>query len=154
MLKWTQTNPVRPCPVATSTRSGRRKRQRCPSFGDSWSKATFLRSLREAIFSTGKQVERARERVFDKGVASVNWSLKAGDRAFLDVCGTPAEQTLLERRRTKLYWKTAGPYTVLANGGSTIFLDVYGLPERITSDRIRPALLRRTPCRRKAEASP
>ncbi len=67
--------------------------QDVPVIGDSWSKATFLRRLREAIFSTGKRLEKAQERYkrdFDKGVASVNRHLKAGDQAFLDVRGTPA----------------------------------------------------------------
>ncbi len=52
-----------------------------PVIGDSWSKATFLRLLREAILSTGKQLERAQERYeldFDKRVASVNRNIKAG----------------------------------------------------------------------------
>ncbi len=87
-----------------------------PVIGDSWSKATFLRRLRDAILLTGKRLERAQERYkrdFDKGVASVNRNLKAGDQAFLDVRGTPDEQTLLGRRRTKPDWKTVEPYTFL-----------------------------------------
>ncbi len=69
-----------------------------PVIGDSWSKAIFLRRLREAILSTGKRLERAQERYrrdFDKGVASVNRNLEASDQAFLDVRGTPFEQTVL-----------------------------------------------------------
>ncbi len=84
-------------------------------------------------------------------MAPVNRNLKAGDRAFLDFSGTPAEQTLLGRRKTKLDWKTAGTYTVLTNDGSTIFLDVDRLPERINSDRIRPAPLEADTFRRTAK---
>ncbi len=59
----------------------------------------------------------------------MNRNLKAGDIAFVDVHCTPAEQTLLGRPRTKLDWKTVGPYTVLANDGSSIVLGVDGLPD-------------------------
>ncbi len=99
-------------------------------------------SLRDAILSTGKRLEKAQERYkrdFVETVASMNRNMKAGDQAFLDVRGTLAEQHLLGRRRTKLDWKTVAPNTVLANYISTIALNVDGLPERINSDRIRPA---------------
>ncbi len=69
----------------------------------------------------------------------VNLDLNPGDQAFLGIRGSPAEQTLLGRRRTKLDWKTGGPYTVLANDGPTILRVIDGLPKRINLDRIRPA---------------
>ncbi len=113
-----------------------------PAIGPSWSKATFLRKLSEAVRSTSERIERAQtryKRSFDRSVFEANRNLKAGDQAFLDARNTPAEQTLLGRRRTKLDPKMIGPYTVLANDGATVVLDVDGLPERINSDRVRPA---------------
>ncbi len=82
-------------------------------------------------------IEKAQARYkrnFDRTVLPVNRDLTARDQAFLDILGTPAEQTLLGRRRTKLDWKTVRPYTVLANDGPTIVPDIDLLPERINSN--------------------
>ncbi len=76
---------------------------------------------------------------FDKGVASVNRNLKAGDQAFLASAARRLSR-LSSQTPDDLDWKTVGPYTVLANDVSTIVLDVDGLAERINSNRIRPAL--------------
>ncbi len=76
-----------------------------PVYGGSWSKATFLRRLRDAVLCTSKRLERAQEmykRDSEKGVASLNRNLKASDQASFDVRGTPTEQILLCRRRKKL----------------------------------------------------
>ncbi len=101
---------------------------------------------------TAKRLERAQERYkrdFNKGVASVNRNRKAGERALLDVRGTPAEQTFLGRRRTKL--DSVGSNTVLANDVSTIALDDDRLLEPINSDLIPPVPSETDICREKAK---
>ncbi len=63
------------------------------AIGYSLSKATFLRACEMPSLSTGKRLEKAHERYFDKTIASVNRNLKAGDQAFLDVCSTPSGES-------------------------------------------------------------
>ncbi len=114
-----------------------------PSSSPSWSRQDYPKNPRcfhlEARFRLLKTQERYK-RDFDKKVNTFpNINLRAGDLVFLDIRDSPAEKVLLGRRRNKLDPKTRSPFVVIENHGHTLDIDANGIPECISSDRVRPA---------------
>jgi len=107
-----------------------------------WSRDHWVQRLTTTYAKAKSSLQRMQNRYkkdFDKAVKSPNRKLRAGDKVFLHLEGTSQEETLLGRTRSKLDFKSMGPYVVIANNGYTFDIDVDGIPERVSSDRIRPA---------------
>jgi len=107
-----------------------------------WSRDQWNKTLMQAYNKANQFLKRMQARYkrdFDKSVRSPNRNLRAGDRVCLDLSKSSQEQTLLERAKSKLEFKSQGPYTVIANHGHSLDVDINGIPERVSSDRVRPA---------------
>jgi len=72
-------------------------------------------------------------------VRELNRNLRAGDKLFIDISKSSKEETLLEHKKLKLHFKSQGPYTVIATYGHSMDVEVDSIPERVSSDRVRPA---------------
>jgi len=107
-----------------------------------WSRDHWVQQLTTTYAKANASLKRMQERYkrdFDKAVRTPNRHLRAGDKVFLHLEGTSQEETLLGRTRSKLDFKSLGPYVVISNNGHTFDIDVEGIPERVSSDRVRPA---------------
>jgi len=107
-----------------------------------WSRDQWNKSLKQAYAKTNKSLLRVQERYkrdFDKSVSSPNRYLRAGDPVFVDFSESSKEDSVLGRARNKLDFKTFGPYTVVHNFGHSLDIEIDGIPERVSSDRVRPA---------------
>jgi len=112
-----------------------------------WSRDQWNKTLKQAYNKANKSLNRMQARYkrdFDKSVSSPNRNLRAGDRVFVDFTESSHDETKLERSKSKLDYKTGGPYTVIANFGHTFDVEIDGIPERLSSDRVRPAPLTTT----------
>jgi len=70
---------------------------------------------------------------FDTSVRSPNRNLRAGDKVYLDLSKSSQEQALLEsfeRAKSKLEFKSQGPYTIIANHGHSLDVEINGIPEK------------------------
>ena len=59
-----------------------------------------------------------------------------GDLVYLDARNTPLEERVLVRTRSKLDHQTLGPSQVTENLGHTVVIEIEGIPERMSADRI------------------
>jgi len=100
------------------------------------------KTLKLAYAKANKSLLRMQERYkkdFDKSVRSPNRNLRACDPVFVDFGESSTEDKLLGRPRNTLDFKIFGPYPVIANYGHSLDVDLDGLPERISADRVRAA---------------
>ena len=79
------------------------------------------------------------KRSYDKLTRLVNEDIKVGDSVNLNIQRTPTDENMLGRRRNKLDPLMVGPYPVIGIYGETIEIVVEGLPDKVSSDRVRRA---------------
>jgi len=109
---------------------------------EAWTRDSWRRQLRGLYARANSSLARMQARYkrdFDKAVRAPNRRIRAGDAVYIDLRNTSQETTILGRARNKLDFQSMGPYTVISNQGHTFDILVDGIPERISSDRVRPA---------------
>ena len=80
---------------------------------------------------------------FDRRVNPRTTPLRTGDLVYLDAHHTPLEETTLQRPRTKLDHLTVGLFPVVEVAERTVVVDIRGVPERVSRERVTRAPLER-----------
>lgn len=99
----------------------------------------FLCSLEETIRRSREQLLAAQatyKQTFDRRVREKNKSLTIGDYVYLDAKHLEDTSAENRRRRSKLDHLSVGPYRILEVQSHTYTIDIDGVPETISSDRV------------------
>ena len=102
----------------------------------------FLARLSEAYARSANALKKAQARYkrdFDRGVRPVNKDIKVGDQVYLDTRAgaTTRTQRSDAAHTSKLDYPVSGPFPVIGCRGHTYEIIIDGVPELVSSDRVR-----------------